>query len=92
MKSENPMLDILKKRLPEGLEIVKVKDKASASQIQIWFSYKGIEKVSWLYKTCAPGYEKKICDQTIASTMLGVALDLKDLSMADYWKDKMFNP
>ena len=92
MKSENPMLDILKKRLPEGLEIIKVKDKASASQMQIWFSYKGVEKAGWLYKTCAPGCENKICDQTIASAMLGVALKLKDLSMADYWTDKLFNP
>ncbi len=85
------MLDILKERLPEGLEIVKVKDKASASQIKIWFSYKGMESVSWIYKTCAPGCEIKICDQTIASAMLGIALNLKDIEMADYWKDKMLN-
>lgn len=86
------MLDILKDRLPEGLEIVKVKDKASASQIQIWFSYKGGEpEVSWLYKTCVPGRENKLCDQTIACVMLGVALKLKDLGMAEYWKDKMLN-
>lgn len=85
------MLDILKERLPEGLEVVKVKDKASASQIQITFSYKGLESISWLYKTCAPGCENKLCDQTISSAMLGFALKSRDLQMADYWQDKMLN-
>lgn len=85
------MLDILKERLPEGLEVVKVKDKASASQIQITFSYKGMESVNWIHKTCAPGCENRLCDQTIASTMLGYALDQKDLQMAEFWRDKMLN-
>lgn len=85
------MLDILKERLPEGLEVVKVKDKASASQIQITFRYEGMENVSWLYKTCTPGCENKLCDQTIASTMLGFALKRKDLRMADYWNDKLLH-
>lgn len=85
------MLDILKERLPEGLEIVKVKDKASASQIQITFSYEGTEEVGWVHKTCAPGCEKKLCDQTIASIMFSFALKQNYLVMADYWKGKIFN-
>lgn len=85
------MLDILKERLPEGLEIVKVKDRANASQIQVFFSYEGKESTNWIRKTCAPGWEEKLCDRTIASTMLGYALDRKNLEMADYWKDKMLN-
>ncbi|MBQ9739716.1 MAG: hypothetical protein IJV91_02140 [Kiritimatiellae bacterium] len=85
------MLDILKERLPEGLEIVKVKDRSNASQIQVFFSYEGEESTNWISKTCAPGWEEKLCDRTIASTMLGYALDRKDLAMADYWKDKMLN-
>lgn len=85
------MLDILKERLPEGLEIVKVKDRSNASQIQVFFSYEGEESTNWISKTCVPGWEEKLCDRTIASTMLGYALDRKDLAMADYWKDKMLN-
>lgn len=49
------MIDILRERLPDGLEITKVKDTASASQIKIWFTYKGMEAVNWISKTCAPG-------------------------------------
>lgn len=85
------MLDILKERLPEGLEVIKVKDKASASQFELWFAYRGMEEKNWLHKTCAPGYENKLCDQTIASTMMGFALELRDIEMAEYWRDKMLN-
>lgn len=83
------MLDVLRERLPDGLEIIKVQDKANASQIKMWFRYKGAETVNWVSKTCAPGYATKLCDQTIASTMMGIALDLQDLEMAEQWKDRM---
>lgn len=85
------MIDILRERLPEGLEIIKVKDKASASQIQIFFSYEGAESTNWISKTCVPGYQNRLCDKTIASTMLHYALQRKDLKMADYWEGKMVN-
>lgn len=85
------MLDILKERLPEGVEVVKVKSKASASQSEVWFVYQGMEGKTWLSKTCAPGYENKICDQNIATLMLGFALQMKNLEMAEYWRDKMLN-
>ena len=87
----NSMLEILKERLPEGLEIINVKDKASSSQIEIHFSYQGMTNKSWLYKTCAPGCANKMCDQTICCTMMGFALKLRDLEMADHWKEKMLN-
>ena len=83
------MLDILKERLPEGMEIVKVKDKANASQTEVWFGYQGMEVKSWLMKFCAPGCENKICDRTIANSMLGFALKLENIEMAEYWRDKM---
>jgi len=83
------MIDILKERLPEGLEVVKVKDKASASQAQITFAYKGLESGSWIYKTCAPGCEYKLCDSTIASVMMSFGIKLHDLEMAEYWKAKL---
>ena len=83
------MLEILRKRLPEGLEIAKVMDKANASQIEI--SYRGMETNGWLNKTCAPGHAARLCDKTIATAMLGFAIQLKDIEMADYWKDKTLN-
>lgn len=88
-KPDNPMLEILKSRLPEGLKVVRVKDRVNASQLQLTFSYNDTAAVGWLYKTCAPGFEKKYCDQTIASAMLSVALDLEDGKMAELWKKKL---
>jgi len=85
------MLDILKERLPEGLQIIKVKDKASSDQMEIWFSYEGMEGNGWLRKTCAPGYAGRNCDYTIANAMLGFALQRRDLEMAEFWKDKLLN-
>jgi len=85
------MLDILRERLPDGLEITKVKDKASASQTEIWFTYQGMESKGWLQKTCAPGCENRVCDRTVANAMMGFALKSKDLEMAEHWQDKMLN-
>lgn len=85
------MLDILNERLPDGVEVIKVKSRANASQIEVWFAYRGMEGKTWLPKTCAPGCENKICDQNIATAMLGFALKLENIEMAEYWRDKMLN-
>ena len=82
------MLEILKSRLPEGLEIVKVQDRTGASQLKIRFAYKGQESMGHLNKTCAPGEAERNCDFTIHTVMLGFALDRGDLAAAKYWADK----
>lgn len=83
------MLDILKERLPDGLEIVKVKNKNSSSQIEIHFNYEGTSAVNWLPKVCAPGHAEQVCDRTSFGAMLSVALHRKDLEMAERWVAKM---
>lgn len=82
------MLDLLKSRLPEGLEIVKVQDRASASQVKIWFVYDGTEGFTTLQKTCAPGMAEKNCDFSICAAMMGIALDRNDRKMVCEWRDK----
>lgn len=82
------MLELFKTRLPEGLEIVKVQDRASASQVKIWFSYDGTEGFTTLQKTCAPGMAEKNCDFSICVAMLGIALDRNDREMIITWRDK----
>ena len=82
------MIDILRERLPKGLEIVKVQNKSNNSQYLIHFSYEGIETVGWLYKTCAPGCAEKNCDFVICSTMMSIGLKRKDLDMCDFWMKK----
>lgn len=36
------MVEILKGRLPDGLEIIKVKDRSNRSQAEIIFRYQGV--------------------------------------------------
>ena len=82
------MLDILKDRLPDGLEIVKIKDRAGRSQIEIVFSYARTETIGWLYKTCVPGKESNVCDFTIYAAMTAIALKKGDMEMAKHWAQK----
>lgn len=80
------MLEILKGRLPEGLEIKKVKIRSGRAEIT--FLYDGTETLGWLRDTCAPGHAENICDFTIAAAMMGIALTRGDFEMAKFWRDK----
>lgn len=82
------MLNVLKERLPEGLEIVKVKNRSGRSQIEILFRYDGVEFTSWLLKTCTPGCENLVCDSVIFAVMAAIALKQNDLEKARHWMDK----
>lgn len=82
------MLEIMKKRLPEGLEIVKVYNRTGNSQLKIIFSYNGREQTGWLNKTCTPGHAENVCDFSICTVMMGFALERNDLESAKYWADK----
>ena len=79
------MLDILDKRLPDGLTIVEAKEKPSKFLIK--FGYNGDTASAELVKTCAPGKENIVCDTTIQVAMTALMLDKGDLEGAKYWKD-----
>lgn len=88
------MFEILKERLPEGLEIIKTKHRTGASQMEILFKYDGTEQKGWLQTTCAPGYAERNCDFTIAAVMIGIGFDRNDREMIIRWKaiqDKTFH-
>lgn len=85
------MVEILKGRLPEGLEIVKVKNRSGRSQIEILFRYDGVEFPSYLHKTCTPGCENEVCDNVIFAVMAAVAMKQNDFEKAGYWLDKQLN-
>ena len=82
------MLDILKGRLPDGLEIVKVKNRSGNSQTEILFSYEGTEAKGWLPKTCTPGRAENCCDFLTYGVMAQIGLQRGDLVMAKGWLDK----
>lgn len=83
------MLDMLRERLPEGLEITKIKNRANSSQIQLRFRYQGIETCGTLQKACAPGCAEQNCDFAICSAMMSIALRMGNRSMADCWHEKL---
>ena len=61
------MLDILKERLVDGLEISKVKEKPS--KYEIVFSIGDLTEKSELPKSCAPGRHNHVVDTTIFNAM-----------------------
>lgn len=85
------MLEILKTRLPEGLKILKVKDRPGYSQAEIRFEYDGTEGIGWLHKVCAPGKENAICDYSICAVMANICIQRNELEKARLWLDKQLN-
>lgn len=82
------MLEVMMERLPDGLEVVKAKQRNGASQTVIDFNYHGTEVKAYLQNTCSPGMVEKNCDFTITAAMLSIALLRDDFAMAMEWKEK----
>lgn len=85
------MLEILKARLPEGLKILKVKDRPGCSQMEIQFEYDGTKANGWLFKACAPGKAEAICDFSICAVMMNICIQRNDLEATKFWMEKQSN-
>lgn len=81
------MLDILKKRLPNGLEILSVKELNS--KYKIVFKLENNTASAELKKTCAPNCHNKNADDTIITAMSAIYLNRGDLLKAKEWLDKL---
>ena len=77
---EKTMLDVLKDRLFDGLEIVKVKEMNS--RYTITFRFEGDEAKADLPKTCSPGAHNKVADSTIITAMSSIYLNRGDIAKA----------
>ena len=80
------MLNVLKARLLEGMEIKKVKEWKS--KYDITFLINGKEVKAELTRYCAFGYENSVVDSFMFNTMARVALDSGDIEAAKMWLDK----
>ena len=85
-KKDRTMLDILKSRLPAGLEIARMKERTN--KYLIWFSYEGLEAYGELVKTCAPGANEGVVDAVICNAMVNVAMQKNDVQTAKHWLEK----
>lgn len=83
------MLNTLKARLPEGLEIKKVKEKPS--KYEITFQIDGREIKEELPKACAPGCQNRVADHTIFNAMTKNAISNGDMETAKMWLDKLLH-
>ena len=81
------MLNTLKERLLDGMEIKSVKEKRS--KYEITFLISGGEIKTELPKTCTPGMQYKVVDHTIFNVMCKAAIEKGDYQAAKGWLDKM---
>ena len=84
------MLNTLKERLLDGMEIKKVKEKPS--KYEITFLVDGKEYKSELLKTCAPGYQNRVVDTTMFSVMCAVEMGKGNIQEAKSWLDRITHP
>lgn len=84
------MLNTLKERLPDGMEIKKVKEKPSKYEITFLIDGKDIK--SELPKTCTPSMQNRVADHTIINAMAMNALKKGDMETAKKWLDKLLPP
>lgn len=77
------MLNTLKERLLDGMQIKKVKGKPS--KYEITFLVDGVEFKSELPKTCCPGMQDRVADHTMFNVMCAVAMKKGDIEAAGMW-------
>ena len=81
------MLNTLKERLLDGIEIKRVKERGS--KYSITFFVNGKEYNSELPKTCAPGKQNIVVDHTMFNVMCAVEIDKGNIQAAKKWLDKI---
>lgn len=84
------MLSIAKKWVPEGCELVLVKEKPSQYHVKVVLD--GVEGVTWIPKQTAPGYSTRVAKSSIASAMMSIFLQTGEIEKAKEWHSKLLNP
>ena len=79
------MIDIFKKELQDGMEIVKCKEMANVYKITL--SYDGMTGTCELSKMCAPNAEKSLCRKSIDTAISGMYINAGNLAEAKLWLD-----
>lgn len=77
------MLEVLKKRLPEGLSIVSVKE--THAKYIIVFEYEGERATAELPKSCAPNCHNEVADNTVKTAMSTIYFNRGDYATAKEW-------
>jgi hypothetical protein len=83
------MLNVLKERLLDGMEIKKVKEKPS--KYEITFLISGGEIKEELPKTCTPGMQDRVVDHTIFNAMCKAEIYKGNYKAAKDWLDRILD-
>ena len=81
------MLNVLKERLLDGMEIKSVKEKRS--KYEITFLISGGEIKEELLKTCTPGMQDRVVDHTMFNAMCKAEIAKGDYQAAKGWLDRI---
>jgi hypothetical protein len=81
------MLNVLKERLLDGMEIKCVKEKRS--KYEITFLISGGEIKEELLKTCSPGMQDRVVDHTMFNAMCKSGIEKGDYKAAKEWMDRI---
>ena len=84
---DGTMLDVLKGRLIDGLEIVKVTEVNS--KYTITFRFEGDEAKADLPKSCSPGAHGAVADNAIITAISSIYFNRGDFAKAKEWLDKI---
>ena len=79
------MIDIFKKELQDGMEIIKCKEMANVYKITL--SYDGMTGTCELSKMCVPDAEKSLCRKSIDTAVSGMYINVGNLTEAKLWLD-----
>lgn len=83
------MLNTLRERLIDEIEIKTVKEKRS--KYEITFLIRGMEIKEELTKTCPPGNQNYFVDTVIFGAMSKACINIGDYNEAGKWLDKIIN-
>lgn len=81
------MLNVLKERLLDGMEIKSVKEKRS--KYEIVFLISGGEIKEELPKACAPGMQDRVVDLSMFNAMCRAEIEKGNYQAAKGWLDRM---
>lgn len=77
------MINVLKKTLQNGMEIIKYKELSNKYKITL--GYKNMESSCELQKTCAPGKEIDVCKKTIDTAVSSMYINVGNFNEAQLW-------
>lgn len=80
------MLQILRKRLIEGLKIISVNETHAKYKIE--FEYEGERATAELPKSCAPNCHNEVADNTVKTAMSTIYFNRGDYAKASEWLHK----